>query len=150
MLPVRSNLNRNNDWMTLNRVPSLFGELTKGLFNDDFENSEPKMNIRESKNSYTVELAAPGMTKDDLKVTLDNNNTLNIRMEKKEQRNEGKENSRYYRHEFSYNSFSQSFSLPEDCNVDGIKAKAENGIVEINIPKKCNENVCNCKQITVE
>lgn len=134
----------------MNEVPTMFNELWNGTNVGKFSNNTPMVNIREDKDSYNVELAAPGMTKDDLKITLGDSNTLNVSMQKKEQHNEGKENSRYYRHEFSYTNFSQSFALPEDCNVDGIKAKAENGVVEINIPKVCKECKCNCRRIEIE
>ena len=94
----------------------------------------PSVNIRESDKAFDVELAAPGMAKEDFKIEL-NNNTLSISSEKKEEK-ETKEGKRFTRKEFSYQSFSRSFTLPNVVDSENIEAKYENGILEIHIPKR--------------
>jgi HSP20 family protein len=95
----------------------------------------PAVNIRETKDAFEVEMAAPGMTKKDFTVELEDNQ-LTITAEKKMQ-TEGKEEDRYTRREFSYHSFERSFTLPKEV-VDGdkIKAKYEDGMLHLAIPKK--------------
>jgi HSP20 family protein len=93
----------------------------------------PAVNIKESENSFEVEMAVPGMKKEDFKINLDNN-ILCISSEKQfeNQTNEGK----YSKKEFSYQSFSRSFTLPVSADENSIKAKYNNGILMIEIPKR--------------
>ena len=93
----------------------------------------PAVNIKESENGFDVEMAVPGMKKEDFKINLDNN-ILCISSEKQveNQTNEGK----YSKKEFSYQSFSRSFALPVSADERNIKAKYENGILMIEIPKR--------------
>jgi HSP20 family protein len=93
----------------------------------------PAVNIKEDDQSFTVEMAVPGMEKSDFKINLENG-ALCISSEKKKE-NESKE-GQYYRKEFSYQSFSRSFSLPDLVDESKIQAKYDNGILIINIPKK--------------
>jgi HSP20 family protein len=93
----------------------------------------PSVNIKESENGFQVEMAVPGMLKDDFKINLENN-ILCISSEKKTE-NEKTEGS-YSRKEFSYQSFSRSFALPLSADEGNIKAKYENGILMIEIPKR--------------
>jgi len=96
----------------------------------------PAVNICESENSYDIEVAVPGMKKDDFNLNLDNN-TLTISCEKKEEHEERNDKGKYTRREFSYSSFSRSFTLPEnDVDVDHIDAKYEDGVLTINLPKR--------------
>ncbi len=94
----------------------------------------PAVNIKENEDSYTIEVAAPGLTKEDFKVNLDRNRLV-ISSEKSEEKNESKD--KYTRREFSYQSFQRSFTLPEGT-VDGdkISAKYLDGILQINLPKR--------------
>jgi HSP20 family protein len=94
----------------------------------------PKVNIQESNNDFRVQMAAPGMKKDDFKVELDNN-LLTISSTMTNERNEGTEGN-YTRREFSYQSFQRSFHLPETVEVDKIEAKYHDGILNLVIPKK--------------
>lgn len=95
--------------------------------------SLPAVNIKEGGNNYTVSLAAPGMKKEDFKIDL-NGNMLTISSEKEEDKETKEE--RFTRREYSYQSFSRSFTLPEDVADDAINALYENGELKITIPRK--------------
>lgn len=97
-----------------------------------FGNS-PKVNIREDDDNYYVEVAAPGMKKEDFNLSLDND-VLTISSEIKEEKEN--RNGNYTRREFSYSSFSRSFTLPELAEADKIEAKYKDGILNIIMPKK--------------
>lgn len=121
-------------------IPSLFNEFFNGelLENRNFdtlgsESTLPSVNIMDTENSFEIEVAAPGMTKKDFKIEL-NNNVLTISTENENSKEDKNEN--YTRKEFSYHSFLRSFSLPEN-KVDGskISAKYKNGILLVNLPK---------------
>ena len=95
----------------------------------------PAVNIRETAENYEVEMAAPGMTKNDFKVELDGN-TLTISSEK-ENRIENNEGDRFLRKEFSYQSFRRTFQLQKDVvDVEKIEARYDNGVLRLLIPKK--------------
>lgn len=99
----------------------------------------PAINVIENDKDYKVEMAAPGMTKDDFKVNVDENNNLTICMEKKEEKKEEKKDKKYLRREFSYAKFQQTILLPENVEKDKISAKVEHGILSIEIPKMKEE-----------
>ncbi len=103
------------------------------FFDFDFAKFMPPVNIIENTKDFKVEMAAPGLQKKDFKVAV-NNGMLTISTEKKEEIKEEHEN--YTCREFSYNTFSRSFRLPENCLPDKIDAKYENGILWLAIPKK--------------
>ena len=94
----------------------------------------PSVNIKEGDDAYEVEMAAPGLGKKDFKIGL-NHGMLTISSEKKID-NETKKGQQFTRKEFSYQSFSRSFSLPDSVDNDKISARYENGILKILIPKK--------------
>ncbi len=114
------------------------------IFNDFFDNSwmerptytAPAINVMETEKEYDVELAAPGLDKEDFKVHVDADNNLHIEMEKKTDNKEGKKHGRYLRREFSYEKFQQTLLLPEDAEADKIEAKVEKGVLNVHIPKK--------------
>ena len=96
----------------------------------------PAVNIKETNDSFEVEVAAPGMKKDDFKVQLDGN-TLTISSESQQETNEGNNDEKYSRREFSYQSFQRMFVLPKDVvDEDKIAARYENGILKLEIPKR--------------
>ena len=95
--------------------------------------SMPPVNVTEEKDAYSIEVAAPGKSKKDFKIEVENG-VLCISSEKEESTEEEKDN--YTRKEFSYSSFSRSFWLPENVTADDIKANYRNGILNITIPKK--------------
>lgn len=94
----------------------------------------PAVNIRETEDDFLIEVAAPGLTKKDFEINLENNQ-LTISSEKEQSKNEEADN--FTRREFSYQSFKRSFNLPEHM-VDGekISARYEDGILKIEIPKR--------------
>ena len=113
------------------------------IFNDFFDNSwmerptytAPAINVLENEKEYEVELAAPGLTKEDFKVHVDEQNNLHIEMEKKTENKEGKKHGRYLRREFSYEKFQQTLLLPDDVDAEKIEAKVEHGVLNVLIPK---------------
>ena len=117
---------RNQDFM-----PTLFNELMNW---NDTTYSTPRMNIMETKDNYKLELCIPGLTKEDVKLSIDAEGNLVVEMVK-ETKNEKKEEMRYLRHEFSVEHFRQTVMLPEDIHKEQISAKVENGILDIVIPK---------------
>lgn len=120
-------------------------EWLPSIFNDFFDNdwmakanaTAPAINVIESDKDYKVEVAAPGMTKDDFNIHLSEDNELVITMEKKnEKKEEDKENKKYLRREFSYSKFQQSLVLPDDVEKDKIGAAVNNGVLTIDLPKR--------------
>ena len=126
----------------VNPLPVLFDDFfNRDLFNwgnsnfSDTNTTVPAVNIKETAENYEVEVAAPGMTKKDFKVELDGNNLI-ISSERSHQKEE-REDERYSRKEFSYQSFQRSFNLQKDVvDIDKIEAKYENGLLHLFIPKK--------------
>ena len=122
-------------------MPNLFDDMfTRDLFDWKLSNTSntnstiPAVNIKETAEMFEVEVAAPGMSKEDFKVEL-NNNLLTISSEKKEE-NETTD-SKYNRQEFSYQSFQRSFQLSKEAvDADKIQAKYENGLLRLEIPKR--------------
>lgn len=108
----------------------------------------PAVNISETADEYNIELAAPGMQKDDFKIEYDNGK-LAISSEKKEEHEENN-HSKVYRREFSYQSFKRSFSISENiANIEAIEAKYEKGILRIRIPKHEHVKPKAIKQIEI-
>ena len=117
------------------------------FFNDFFENkalekvtgTAPAMNVLENDKEYKLEVAAPGMCKDDFKVHLNKDGNLIIEMEKKDCGCKGKEDDkkecRYLRKEFSYSKFSQTLLLPDNADKEKIEAQVNNGVLKVVIPK---------------
>ena len=124
-----------------NQFPSVFDRFFDNeLFdwsNRNFSNTNttlPSVNIKESTDGFEVELAAPGLEKNDFRIEL-NHDMLTISSEK-EIKNETKEGQHFTKREFSYQSFSRSFTLPNTADSEKIGASYENGILTVNIPKK--------------
>lgn len=122
------------------RMPSVFDDFFKP-WNEWFDNSGflgrvikvPAVNIIEQKNDYLVSLAAPGLKKEDFKIDVDGN-MLTISTEKEESKEE--KDKKFNRREYSYSSFSRSFTLPEEINKEKIEAKYEDGVLKISLPRK--------------
>ncbi|WP_317133195.1 Hsp20/alpha crystallin family protein [Mucilaginibacter limnophilus] len=103
------------------------------FFNDRMVTRVPAVNISESENNYHVELAAPGLKKEDFKISLDRH-ILNVSVEK--QSEEQAEEKNYSKREYSYSSFVRSFTLPESANAEHIEAAYTHGILKIDIAKR--------------
>ena len=129
------------------------------IFNDFFANdwmtrtnsTAPAINVIEDDKDYKVEVAAPGMNKEDFKVNVTDDNYLVLTMEKKNESKDEDKKRKYLRREFSYHKFEQSLALPEDVNKDEIKAAVNDGILTIDIPKmKVAEKQPAVKQIEIQ
>ena len=115
------------------------------FFNDFFDNdwmmktnaTAPAINVVESDKDYKVEVAAPGMKKEDFNIHLGDNNELIITMEQKNENKE--EHKKYLRREFAYSKFQQSFILPDDVEKEKISASVNDGILTIELPKHAPE-----------
>ena len=136
---------RNQDWLP-------------GIFNDFFDNNLmervnstlPAVNVIENDNEYKVELAAPGLTKDDFNVHVDEDNNLVVNVEKKSDESDKTRDGRYLRREFSYTKFQRTLVLPDDVDKDGISAKVENGVLNIGLPKVKKQETAAHKNIEVQ
>ncbi len=93
----------------------------------------PAVNVKENDKTYEIEVAAPGRSKKDFKISAENG-VLTISSEQKEEKEEKRDE--YTRKEFSYSSFTRSFTLPENANEDDIKANYADGILKLEVAKK--------------
>lgn len=107
----------------------------------------PSVNIKESTDDFEVDVAAPGFEKNDFKIEL-NHDRLTISSEK-QVNNETKEGQQFTKREFSYQSFSRSFTLPNTADSEKIEAKYENGILRVRIPKKEEAKPKPARQISI-
>lgn len=138
MMPVR----RNQNWL-----PSIFNDFFDNDWMEKANATAPAINVFETEKEYKVELAAPGMTKDDFNVHIDEDNNLVITMEKKnESKEEDKKEGRYLRREFSYSKFQQTMILPEDVDKEQIAAHVENGVLNIELPKYTEQEKAKSKE----
>ncbi|WP_251968787.1 Hsp20/alpha crystallin family protein [Parabacteroides sp. AD58] len=133
MTPMRKYNNQN--W-----IPSIFNDFFDNDWMVKANATAPAINVIESDKDYKVEVAAPGMTKNDFNIHLSEDNELVISMEKKnETKEEDKENKKYLRREFSYTQFQQALVLPDDVDKDKINANVSDGVLTIELPKRTPE-----------
>jgi len=141
--------------MPMIRRKSMLPSFNNELFGDDlfarfFETpantTMPAVNIKEGKEDYTIEVAAPGFEKKDFKIDL-NNNILELSSEKEEKNEENGEKT--MRCEFRYASFKRYFTLPDSVESDKIKATYKDGILNVVIPKKEEAKVRPARQISI-
>ena len=131
MMPTRKYYNQN--WL-----PSIFNDFFDNNWMEKANATAPAINVVESDKDYKVEVAVPGMTKEDFNIHLGEENELVISMEKKVE-NEDKENKKYLRREFSYTKFQQSLYLPDNVDKEKITANVANGVLTIELPKYSQE-----------
>ena len=132
MMPTKRMYNNDQNWLPT-------------FFNDFFDNdwmmktnaTAPAINVVESDKDYKVEVAAPGMKKEDFNIHLGDNNELIITMEQKNENKE--EHKKYLRREFAYSKFQQSFVLPDNVEKEKISASVNEGILTIELPKQAPE-----------
>ena len=130
--------------------PAVFND----FFNDNwlmpqFHSTSPAINVSEDDKEYKVEVAAPGMTKDDFKISLTSDDIV-ISMEKKMENKDEQKDKKYIRREFSYSKFEQRLALPENVERQNISAQMNDGVLVIDIPKMTPEEKsqeCQCIEI---
>jgi HSP20 family protein len=128
-------------------IPSFFSDTFERMWNDEEVNWMPSVNIKERQDDFRIDLAVPGMSKEDFHVEVDNG-ILTVRGERKEE-NEDKDD-RVTRKEFHYGAFRRTFTLPEAANPDDIRASYKDGILSLTIAKKEESKRKPVKQITIE
>lgn len=144
MVPVR----RNQNWL-----PSIFNDFFDNEWLEKRNTTSPAVNIIENEDEFRIEVAAPGMTKEDFHVEVNRDNELVISMEKKNEQKEEdpKKRGTYLRREFSYSRFQQSLLLPDNVETEKISAKVEHGVMTIEIPKrKVEETVVASRRIEIK
>lgn len=117
-------------------IPSIFNDFIE---NDGFwkySTTSPAINVIENENEYKIEMAAPGMAKENISVRISDDNQLVVSMEKKEEQNDEKKGGKYLRREFSYTKFEKTILLPDNIIKDHVEAKMSDGILTIQIPKE--------------
>jgi HSP20 family protein len=123
-------MNHRNPWL-----PTVFNDLFDVNLMPRMNTQAPAINVLESEKSYTVEVAAPGMKKEDFSVNINGEGNLIVKMERKEEQNENNKNAHYLRREFSYAKYEQTLILPDDVEKHKISAKMDNGVLYIELPK---------------
>ena len=126
MLPI---MNRNS-WL-----PEVFNDLFENDFTPRNVSTAPAINVKETQTAYTVELAAPGLKKEDFMVNINAEGNLVVKMEQHDEKKDEDRNSHYLRREFSFSKFEQTLILPDDVDKEGIKAKMEHGVLTVTLPK---------------
>lgn len=140
MTPV----NRKNSWL-----PDVFNDFFDTDFMPRTNATAPAINVKESEVDYEVEVAAPGMTKEDFNVHLNQEGDLHIKMESKKEHNDDNKRSHYLRREFAYSKFEQTLILPDDVDKENISAKVADGVLTVVLPKILKEERNVVRQITV-
>ena len=135
---------RSNTW-----IPSVFNDLFDVDLMPKANFTAPAINVKESDKSYTVELAAPGMKKEDFNVHINDEGNLMIKMESKNEKKEEDKTTRYLRREFSYTKFEQTLILPDDVKREDISARVDNGVLTVELPKVVEEKVKVSRQIDI-
>ena len=137
-------MRRNAAWL-----PSVFNDFFDTEYMPKANCTAPAINVKENDKAYIVELAAPGMQKEDFNVHLNDEGNLVVKMEKKQENKEEDKNARYLRREFSYSRFEQTLILPDDVKKEEISAKVEHGVLTVELPKLVEEKVKLSRQIDI-
>ena len=137
-------VNRKNSWL-----PDVFNDFFDTDFMPRTNATAPAINVKESAVDYEVELAAPGMTKEDFNVHLNQDGDLTIKMEKKAENKEEDKKAHYLRREFAYSKFEQTLILPDDVDKNNISARVADGVLTVTLPKIKKEEQNVVRQITV-
>lgn len=141
-------------------IENFFGRDMNDFFGQSAMQNVPAVNVVEHSDGFRIEVAAPGLKRDDFKINLNHNN-LSISAYKEERsetpgnggngQSDGQsaERERYTRREFGYTSFQRTFMLPGSANAEDIQAKYEDGVLKINIPKREEAKVKPPRQIQI-
>lgn len=122
---------QNNYWL-----PELFNDLMNAGLNATKPcTTAPAINVMENENTYVVQLAAPGLKKEDFFVNINDEGNLVVKMERNEQEKQEDEKAHYLRREFSYTKYEQTLILPDDVDKEKIAAKVNDGILTVSLPK---------------
>ena len=128
MLPARK-------FFGQNFMPDFFNDLFDNVSIEGRGFKSPAIKVIEDDNKYCIELAAPGMSKEDFKVHVNKDGNLVVELEKKNCGCKDKKECKYLRKEFSYARFTQTLLLPDNADKDSIQARVENGILFVEVPK---------------
>ena len=124
----------------------VYNLLNDSVLSDKFAIRTPAVNIAENENEFEVELAVPGLKKEDFKINLEKN-VLTVSAEKKAE--EVNENKKFSKREYSYSSFSRSFTLPQSADQNKIEADYTDGILKLTIAKKEEAKIVT-REITIK
>lgn len=105
----------------------------------EFINTVPSVNIKENKNDYQVDMAIPGMKKEDFNIDVEGN-VMTIWCEKEEESTDDKDNGGFSRREYNYSSFSRSFTIPQNANAEKVVAKYSDGMLRLTVPKRVDSD----------
>ena len=129
-------------------------------FNDNFFDTDvvartnataPAVNVKENEKAYVMEVAAPGLKKEQVHMDIDKDGFLNVAIENKAENKDEDKKEHYLRREFSYSSYQQSYQLPDNVDREKISAKVSDGVLEIELPKVAPSTVKdNVKHIEVK
>lgn len=123
-------MRRNSSWL-----PDVFNDFFDADFWPQKGSTSPAINVKESEKDYTVELAAPGLKKEDFDVQINDEGDLHVKIEHKDEKKEEYKQNHYLRREFSYANYEQTLILPDDVDKEKISAKCEHGVLTVNLPK---------------
>ena len=138
--------NNNSDWLS-------------NFFDDAFFNTDvmprmnataPAINVKENEKNYTMEVAAPGLKKEWVRVNIDNDGNLNIAIENKMEHKDENKHEHYLRREFSYSKFEQTLILPDDVDKTKIAANVNDGVLTVDLPKVETKEEKASRQIEVK
>lgn len=122
-----------------NNNSDLMSNFFDNFFDTDWmpfmNHTAPAVNVKETDKAYTMEVAVPGLRKDECAVNINDDGCLEIKIENKNEKKEENKKEHYLRREFSYGDYEQSYSLPEDVDQEHISAKVDNGVLEVELPK---------------
>ena len=136
---------RTNNWL-----PSVFNDFFGNEWMENNNKSVPAINIQQNEHGFKVEVAAPGMTKEDCNVRIDDDNNLVIDFEKKSETENKDQKGTYLRREFSYSRFQRKMILPDNIEKEKVTAKVENGVLTVEIPTVTEEKVQVSRQIEIQ
>ncbi|MBQ2553675.1 MAG: Hsp20/alpha crystallin family protein [Prevotella sp.] len=133
-----------NSWL-----PEVFNDFFNTVNLPKANATAPAINVLESEDKYQVEVAAPGMTKEDFDVNINDEGDLTIKMENKHETTDENKKAHYLRREFSYSKYEQTLILPDDVDKENIAARVADGVLTIDLPKIVQKQVKVARQIAV-